>query len=187
MEKIKQQGFTLIELLITIAVVAILVSIAVPSFKIMVINNRIEASANRLRNGIVKARNLAMQRKTNVSLFFDSSGGIKSWDIKEGVASTVISSDDVAAMTLIHEFADDAGKTKTVVPEITFTQSGNIADTSDLTQRVFSVCYKESKEGVRGKAIVLSPSGLTMVKDENQMINNASDDSDDLQISTLCP
>ena len=58
----KHTGFTLIELMVTIAVLAILMTIAIPSFQNMVLNNRIVAQANQLITALNYARSEAVKR-----------------------------------------------------------------------------------------------------------------------------
>lgn len=41
-----KRGFTLIELLVTLAVAAILLTVAVPNFQMFVVNNRMASQAN---------------------------------------------------------------------------------------------------------------------------------------------
>jgi type IV fimbrial biogenesis protein FimT len=61
-------GFTLIELLVTIAIAAILLSLAVPSFQAMVMNNRLTAQASGLNTALNYARNTALSQAVTVAV-----------------------------------------------------------------------------------------------------------------------
>jgi len=64
--KSKEQGFTLIELMVTISVLAILLGLAVPSYRSFVTSNRLTAQANELVGDLSLARNEAASRSRNV-------------------------------------------------------------------------------------------------------------------------
>lgn len=64
----KHRGFTLIELVITVAIAAILITLAVPSFSTMIKNNRRAAAVNELVVDINFARSEAVKRGSRVSL-----------------------------------------------------------------------------------------------------------------------
>jgi type IV fimbrial biogenesis protein FimT len=56
------RGFTLIELIVTLAIVAIVVTFAVPSFKTAILNARMTTQTNNLISDIAIARNEAVKR-----------------------------------------------------------------------------------------------------------------------------
>ena len=55
-------GFTLFELLITIALIAIVMGIGVPSYQDFVVKNRIQTQASEIRSSLAMARVEAIRR-----------------------------------------------------------------------------------------------------------------------------
>ncbi len=64
----KHYGFTLIELMATTAIFAIIVSVAVPSFKGMFENKNIPGIAKQFENSIKLARTEAINRNTTIEI-----------------------------------------------------------------------------------------------------------------------
>ncbi len=62
----QQIGFTLVELMVTLSIVAILASLAVPNFKTWMMNLKIRSSAESILNGLQIARAEAVRRNTPV-------------------------------------------------------------------------------------------------------------------------
>jgi len=90
----KSGGFTLIELMITIAVLAILLAFAVPSFQTLITNMTITSAANEITAALQQTRMEAIRRNRSVSFHLDTN---RQWtiyvDINGDVAYT--SEDDV--------------------------------------------------------------------------------------------
>ncbi|MFN3882283.1 MAG: GspH/FimT family pseudopilin [Nitrincola lacisaponensis] len=64
----RQKGFSLIEILITIVVAAIILGLGIPSFRNMIINNRLVSQTNEIVGIVTTARSEAIRRNTSVSL-----------------------------------------------------------------------------------------------------------------------
>jgi len=79
----KQTGFTLIELMVTIGVLAIMMSIAIPNYQNMVHGNRMAAQANQVITALNYARSEAVKRGATATVCSTSGGtacaGSKNW------------------------------------------------------------------------------------------------------------
>ena len=70
--RLRQAGFTLVELMIVVALVAILLSLAAPSFRETIARNRLEGVAAELSTDFQYARSEAVARNAQVGLFVGS-------------------------------------------------------------------------------------------------------------------
>lgn len=69
-----QRGFTLLELLIVVAIVAILAMLAVPSYRTMMLNNRLAAATNDLLADLALARSESSRLGKRITLCISSNG-----------------------------------------------------------------------------------------------------------------
>jgi len=77
MNKKKVLGFTLTELMITIAILGIVASMAVPSFLSMLEQNRLKEAVESLKSDLMFARTEAIKRSTNLDVSIKINGS--SW------------------------------------------------------------------------------------------------------------
>lgn len=83
----RSAGFTLIELMMVVAILAIVMSIGVPSFNTMIKNNRLTAASNDIAGALHFARSEAVRRGRDVqveSLDNDLANGLRVWFDENG-------------------------------------------------------------------------------------------------------
>ena len=69
------RGFTLIELMVTLAVAAILLTVAVPNFREFIERNRVSSHTNMMVGALQLARSEAIKRGANLVILCKSSNG----------------------------------------------------------------------------------------------------------------
>ncbi|MBK9440329.1 MAG: GspH/FimT family pseudopilin [Comamonadaceae bacterium] len=72
--KLQHAGFTLVELMVTLAIVVLLASLAVPGFQTMLVGRRLESAINTLASDFRFARVEAVKRTARVSICASSDG-----------------------------------------------------------------------------------------------------------------
>ena len=72
--KVRQTGFTLIELLIVVAIAAILLALAAPSFREMLVKRSVQAAAETLASDMRYARSEALKRSTRTVICRSTDG-----------------------------------------------------------------------------------------------------------------
>lgn len=79
------RGFTLVELVIAVLILAILVSLALPSFQSTIRSNRLSASTNQLVSAISLARSEAIKNTSGAGVCSSSDGascaGVADWSV----------------------------------------------------------------------------------------------------------
>lgn len=81
-----QRGFTLLELIVTLAVAAIIISLAVPSFSNMLARHRLSAAASTLKLDLQEARSQAIKLNKNVYVSFKTTSN--NWHYGVNVGSS---------------------------------------------------------------------------------------------------
>jgi type IV fimbrial biogenesis protein FimT len=149
-------GFTLIELLITIAITAILLRIAVPSFSSAFLSSRLSSYSNSFVASAQLARGEALKRNATVTLCRSAnqstcatSGGWQQGWIVRAADGTVIQAEQ--ALSSDYRFTGDAYS-------ISFLSSGLSSTPATLT-----LCRATPSAGSQERQVVLSATGKASV------------------------
>lgn len=151
-----QLGFTLIELMVTIAVIAILTMVAVPSFSAAMLSNKLAGYANNFVASALLARSEAIKRNVAVTLCRSadlstcaSSGGWQQgWIVMSG--TTIIQKQQ--ALSSDYLFTGDAYS-------IVFPPGGDAVTNATLT-----LCRATPSAGSQERVITLSSTGRATTK-----------------------
>lgn len=124
-----QRGVTLIEMTITIAIVAILITLAVPSFKVMLANAQIRTAAQALHDGLQLARVEAIRRNERVIFI---KGTQSAWTVSiESDASTVQTRPYTEGSTAATVSVTPNGAT-----QVTFNALGRVVANTDASNSI---------------------------------------------------
>lgn len=127
-----QRGFTLMELMITIAIAAILIALAVPSFKVLLANAQIRTGAQALNDGLNLARAEAIRRNERVIF---TKGLNTAWTVSiESNASVVQTRPDTEGST-----AATVTVTPSAASKVTFNGLGRAVANTDASALISQI------------------------------------------------
>jgi type IV fimbrial biogenesis protein FimT len=163
----KSFGFTLIELLIAIALLAIVGSLAVPSFQLMVANQGVSNSASDLMTDVMQARSIAMAKNKQSVMESVSGDWAKGWTIyldnnangsfDSNTDTLVITREAIRRPTIV-----DTDTTITTGQSIPFQPNGFSAGTANITVGI------KSNDSTRKRRIIVSRSGRPRICDPDR-------------------
>lgn len=76
------RGFTLVELLVTISIAAILLTLAVPSFSTLILNQQVRVAAGDMQTTLFYARSEAIKRAADVSVVPTGGNWKNGWSVQ---------------------------------------------------------------------------------------------------------
>ena len=123
-------GFTLIELMVTIAVLAIIVSIAAPSISTQLANQRVKSTTATLANALKEAKVESILRRQNVTVIYTNTSTPKTIKLQAG-------GDDISTYNLSAKSTVTQTITPSSVTSIVFQPNKKIANNATV---VYTIC-----------------------------------------------
>ena len=164
----QQRGFTLLELMIVITIVAVLATVASPSFSQYIASQRVKNAAYDLVAALSMTRSEAMTRGAAISLCQGNSGWAGGWTTK---------ADCTAGPALLIEdalpgVAIDTGSACGVLTQVDYGKDGRASSTAGAAYLTkFVISPQPSVGGVKLRCVSLGLSGLP----KSVQIDQASD------------
>src|SRR5512135_410213 len=129
----KQRGFTLTELMVTIVIVGILTSVAVPSFRSFIVSQRIKSTSFDLIAALNMTRSEAIKR--NIIVIVTPTGGswLNGWTINYnntvgGVTTNIVLNSQSALGSGLAVTCYNGAAPTTPCPNIAYASSGRLID-----------------------------------------------------------
>ncbi|MBC7435908.1 MAG: GspH/FimT family pseudopilin [Bdellovibrionales bacterium] len=137
-------GFTLIELMITVAILAITMSIAAPGFRELLTAQRMRSVAYDMTSSLVLARSEAVKRGLNVNIEPNASGWQAGWTVRVPSTADIVTSRNAAGNGVV--FTTSPGT-------VTFDLNGRLSSASTVVR------FEITDGATRSRCISLDPSG----------------------------
>ncbi|NCS66623.1 MAG: hypothetical protein COS39_04810 [Hydrogenophilales bacterium CG03_land_8_20_14_0_80_62_28] len=159
MKKNATNGFTLVELMVTVSVAAILLVIAVPSFSVFLMNNRMATQANDLISALNLARSEAVRRGATVTVCASSNqatcigGWAQGWVVRDPAGAVIRVQQALSGGSTLVGGAN-------VATTVAYTTMGNttIPVGSAIAQTTLTLC-PPAPAAVQGRAIQIESTG----------------------------
>ncbi|MFV3330726.1 pilus assembly FimT family protein [Pseudomonas sp. NY15437] len=157
-------GFTLVELMVTLAVLAILVSIAAPSMGDFVTRQRIASQTSDLASTLAAARAEAAKRNTNMVVLPAASGAngwVNGWCFGP---ATIANCQDAAAIQHYGAMSgvEISSDYQLSANKLTYRRDGSLM--SGLSARPFKINAPSSSSVTEGRCIDINAVGRTTVR-----------------------
>lgn len=164
------KGFTIFELLVTVAIVALISSFAIPAFQDIRVRGRITASAEQFSSAMQMARNTAIVRRRMVLMQPASTTDHNNWTLRMDVATTgpMLSTIAVAPPVVVTSWA--GANTADVPTQVAFRQAGQVEKTSTSGTAAVALTFRVCDSSVAtetGRDVVVSPVGRIVISQHN--------------------
>ncbi len=171
----KEQGFTIIELMIGLFVMAILVSLALPSFSRMILNSRSQAQGEELAAAINYTRSEAVKRGRRVAICASNNDGTAcgtDWtngvlvfedDATSDVAAAAVVGTVLKHWEAFHDKSEISATRGGVVTFVRFTSQGMLGRIANSTERILFAAQIDGCTLENAREVAIGVAGMVGV------------------------
>ncbi|MCL6416187.1 GspH/FimT family pseudopilin [Aestuariirhabdus sp. Z084] len=176
--KAQQRGFNLVEVMVTITVLAILVTLAAPSYTTFIADQQIKATSKEIVRNIQYARSEAVSRNAVITMGRTPGSANKAWEggwqIYVDATPTGNSAFAAATDTMLRTVVRQAeGVTLSADNNannwVSFRRDGRLLETAGINNVVFAVCDGRGTDS--GRAITINSIGRAQITDNPASCN----------------
>lgn len=156
-------GFTIIELMIVMVMVGVMVGLAAPSMRDLVVRIRLKTAASDLHSSLILARSEAIKRNAGMQLVpVNATNWALGWSVRVQASGVVVSNQQ--AYPNVTFTTTDAAYSAASVASVTFSGTGR--ETGSAGAGVAFVITSTDYPGIKARCVVLSPSGRPAVRQD---------------------
>ena len=170
----RASGFTIIELLIVVAIAGVMVTIALPNLRDLIVRMRVKTFTTDMHASLMMARSEAIKRNAGMYVVpVDSTNWALGWSVKGcdvGVGCTTVASANRTLLTQdaysnISVRAANASYTTATVSNVTFSSTGR--ETGSAGAGIAFVVYSPQYSYIQPRCVVISPSGRPALRNDS--------------------
>ena len=153
-------GVTLIELLVTLVVLSIILTIALPSFRDLTLNQKVKTATYDLYTTMIYARGEAVKDAANIAITPETGGWKNGWKVTNSAGVTLRSQSGYSSIDIVG-----------TANSITYQKTGR----ASLASPVSFTLNVSGNTSVTKRCVLVDPSGLPKVLMDNNQNGNCYD------------
>lgn len=163
MRATRSPGFTIIELMIVLVMIGVMVAIAAPSMRDLVVRMRVKGAASDLHTSLVLARSEAIKRNAGMQLVpVNAADWALGWSVRVQASGVVLTRQE--AFPNVTFTTANAAYTATAVPTVNFSGTGR--ETGSAGAGIAFVLSSATFANIQARCVTLDPSGRPAVRQD---------------------
>jgi type IV fimbrial biogenesis protein FimT len=157
-------GFTIIELMIVMVIVGVMVALAGPNIRDLILRIRLKTAASDLHSSLTMARSEAIKRNAGVQIVpVSAANWALGWSVQTAVAPVAVLSQQQSYPNVTFT-STNAAYTATAVANVTFSGTGR--ETGSAGAGIGFVIQAPGNPQIKARCVVLDPSGRAAVRQD---------------------